>query len=268
MGTALVTGATSGIGLETAWQLAADRHGLVLVARNAERLEEVAAHLRAAAGVSVEVLPADVGTDDGLDRVIARLEQRTAPVGLLVNNAGFGLGQSFVGGTREREEEALAVMVRAVLVLSQAAARAMVARGHGAILNVSSVASLTAMGTYSAHKAWVRTFTEGLASELRGTGVTATAVCPGFVRTEFHARAGLDGSSLPAVAWIGVHNVVAAALDGVRRGRVVVTPTLRYAAASALLQALPRPLVRALTGPRIHARTLGRLRGEPVSRGR
>lgn len=262
MGTALVTGATSGIGLELAWQLAADRHGLVLVARDRDRLERVARQLRAAADVPVEVLRADLAEQTGLDAVADRLRAAARPVGLLVNNAGFALGQPFVGGRREREEEALDVMVRAVMVLSQAAASAMVPRGRGAILNVSSVAALTTMGTYAAHKAWVRTFTEGLASELRGTGVTATAVCPGFVRTEFHHRGGLDGDALPPVAWVDVHKVVAAALDGVRRGRVVVTPTLRYRLASAALRAAPRWAVRAMTGPRMHARTLGRLRAE------
>ena len=138
------------------------------------------------------------------------------------------------------------VMVRAVLVLSHAAAGQMVARGRGAILNVSSVASLLAGGPYSAHKAWVRTFTEGLAEQLRTTGVTATVVCPGLVRTEFHDRAGMDFDSLPGAAWLRADRVAAQALAAVRRGVVISTPSKRYTAASAVLRALPRGAVRAI----------------------
>lgn len=245
MGTALVTGATSGLGLEFAWQLAAARHDLVLVARDVARLEVLAARLRAAAAVQVEVLPADLSVREDVERVAERLRQGGRPVGLLVNNAGYGLREPFLASTVADQEHALDVMVRAVLVLSHAAAGPMVARGRGAILNVSSIASLTTSGPYSAHKAWVRTFTEGLAVALRGTGVTATVVIPGLFRTEFHERAGLDFEALPAAAWIRVERVAAAALAAVRRGDVIATPSTRYTAVSALLRLLPRSVVRA-----------------------
>ena len=156
MGTALVTGATSGLGLEIAWQLAQARHDLVLVARTPERLRQVAEEMRQFAGVQVETLQADLSKRDELELVAERLRETSKPVGLLVNNAGFGLGQRFVGGDLAREEDALNVMVRAVMVASHAAAGAMVERGRGAILNVSSMTAHTAMGTYAAHKAWVR----------------------------------------------------------------------------------------------------------------
>ncbi|KAE8765194.1 SDR family NAD(P)-dependent oxidoreductase [Georgenia thermotolerans] len=256
MGTALVTGASSGIGLELAWQLAANRHRLVLVARSTDRLEKLAHQIRSAAAVEVEVLPADLATAAGRDAVAARLRQDAHPVGLLVNNAGFGLGQHLLGGDLAREEEALDVMVRAVLVLSKAAAEAMGPRGRGAILNVSSMAALTAMGTYAAHKAWVLTFTEGLAAELRGTGVTATALCPGLVRTEFHERAGLEAAAWPASAWVDVEKVAADALAAVRRGQVVVTPSLRYGAAAVALRHLPRRVVRRIAGPQTSGRAM------------
>ena len=259
MGTALVTGATAGIGLEIAWELASSRHDLVLVARSADRLEGVARQIRAAAAVHVEVLVADLGTGAGREAVVDRLRSSDRPVGLLVNNAGFGLGQPFLGGSPAREEEALELMVRTVLVLSQAAAEAMVRRGRGAILNVSSVASLTAMGTYAAHKAWVRVFTEGLAAELQGTGVTATVLCPGLVHTEFHERAGLRRSAWPDAGWLDAGRVARAALTGVRRGRVIVTPSVRYSVVSAVLRLAPRWSVRRATGPRTSARALGRL---------
>jgi short-subunit dehydrogenase len=250
MATALITGASAGLGLEFAWQLATGRHDLVLVARDRERLEQVAGQVRAAAGVRVEVLPADLSVPDDVARVAERLaapgspDQR--PVSLLVNNAGFATHQRFVGGDLDVEVAALDVMVKAVMVLSHAAAGQMTARGRGAVLNVASVAALTAGGTYAAAKAWVRSFTEGLAVELAGTGVSATVLCPGFTHTEFHDRAGIDKSTLPDVAWLNADRVVAAALADVRRGVVISTPSVRYRLASAALRALPRSAVRAI----------------------
>ena len=137
--------------------------------------------------------------------------------------------------------------MRTVMVLSHAAAEGMVERGRGAILNVSSVAALTAAGTYSAHKAWVRVFTEGLATELRGTGVTATALCAGLVHTEFHDRAGVDAERYPEVAWLNADAVVSTALADVRRGAVISTPSLRYGLVSEVARLLPRAAIRRLS---------------------
>lgn len=246
MGTALVTGASAGLGLEFAWQLATARHDVVLVARNEERLTRLADQLRAAAGVRAEVLVADLADRADTERVAERLRSDEDPVGLLVNNAGLGLNQRFVEGDLAREEEALEVMVRTVLVLSHAAAGAMVERGRGAILNVASVAALLASGTYSAHKAWVRSFTEGLAVELRGTGVTATALCPGFVHTEFHERGRIDVSAYPEIAWLNAEDVVSTALADVRRGAVISTPSLRYQLLSGVVRMSPRSAIRAV----------------------
>ncbi|MEG3616275.1 SDR family NAD(P)-dependent oxidoreductase [Isoptericola haloaureus] len=253
MGTALVTGATAGLGLELAWQLATARHDLVLVARDGDRLDQVAGQVRAAAGVRVEVIAADLSRHEDVARVAERLSVTGAedgddrrPVGLLVNNAGFAPAQHFVGGDLEVELAAVDVMVRAVMVLSHAAAEQMVSRGRGAVLNVASVAALTAGGSYAAAKAYVRTFTEGLAVELAGTGVTATVLCPGFTRTEFHDRAGLDTDVLPDGAWLHAPEVAAHALADVRRGVVISTPSVRYKAASAVLRAMPRWAVRAV----------------------
>ena len=244
MGTALITGASAGLGLEFAWQLATAKHDVVLVARNEERLKRLAGQLEAAAGIRAEVLVADLSVRADVDRVADRLRSDEKPVGLLVNNAGLGLNQRFIGGDLAREEAALAVMVSAVLVLSHAAAGAMVARGRGAILNVASVAALLASGTYSAHKAWVRSFTEGLAVELVGTGVTATALCPGFVHTEFHERGAIDVSAYPEIAWLNAEDVVAKGLSDVRRGVVISTPSVRYRVASAAVRMSPRFAIR------------------------
>ncbi|GAA3799434.1 SDR family NAD(P)-dependent oxidoreductase [Cellulomonas soli] len=246
MGTALVTGASAGLGLEFAWQLATARHDVVLVARDRERLHRLASQLEAAAGIRTEVIVADLSVREDVERVADRLRSPENPVGLLVNNAGLGLNQEFVGGDLEREELALEVMVRSVLVLSHAATGAMVERGRGAVLNVASIAALLASGTYSAHKAWVRTFTEGLAVELKGTGVTATVLCPGFVHTEFHERGAIDTSALPEIAWLNAEDVVAAALADVRRGVVISTPSLRYRTAAALARVAPRSAIRAM----------------------
>jgi short-subunit dehydrogenase len=253
VGTALITGAAAGLGLEFAWQLATARHDLVLVDRDSARLEQVAGQLRAAAGIHVETLVADLSVRADVERVAERLRSERRPVGLLVNNAGAAPGQRFVGGDVAREEAVLDVMVRAVLVLSGAAVEQMTARRRGAILNVASVAALIALGTYSAHKAWVRTFTEGLAVELRGTGVTATVVCPGFVHTDFHASAGIDMTWLPEIAWLLAEDVVAAALASVRRGAVISTPSLRYRLGSGAARLMPRSVARAISSPRSRA---------------
>jgi short-subunit dehydrogenase len=250
MGTALITGASAGLGLEFAWQLATARHDVVLVARDVERLERLAGQLRAAAGVRAEVLAADLADRVQVETVAERLRSTERPVGLLVNNAGFGVGERFVDSDLSQHERGLDVMVRAVMVLAHAAAGAMLARGRGAILNVSSIAALTATSTYSADKAWVRTFTEALAVELRESGVTATVLCPGLVHTEFHERAGLDLRAVPEGAWLNAEAVVSAALADVRRGAVISTPSLRYGVAAELVRLLPRAAVRAFSADR------------------
>ena len=243
MTTALVTGASAGLGAQFATQLAARGDDLVLVARDAERLAALAASLRQTCGVGVEVLAADLADRDHVQRVADRLSRPDAPVDLLVNNAGFGLATGFVDGDLAQEERALDVMCRAVLVLCHAAGRAMSARGGGAILNVSSVAGFAATGTYSAAKAWVTTFSQGLAVELAPRGVTVTALCPGFTHTEFHDRAHLSMSRLPAAAWLDADDVVETALADLRRGRTVSVPGAHYKALVGLLHVLPARLV-------------------------
>lgn len=218
----------------------------MLVARSQDKLSEMADLLAGATGVGVEVLVADLSTPDGTAAVAARLADAERPIDLLVNNAGYGLRQGFLASAVEEEIAALDVMVKAVLVLSHAAAQAMTARGRGAILNVSSIASWLGNGTYAAHKSWVTSFTEGLASQLAGTGVTATAVLPGLTHTEFHERADLTSyDELPEIAWLEAEDVVEAALAAVRRKQVLVTPSIRYGALGSVVRVLPRTWVRA-----------------------
>ncbi|MGI8717494.1 MAG: SDR family NAD(P)-dependent oxidoreductase [Lapillicoccus sp.] len=248
MSTALVTGASAGIGKEFARQLAERGHDVVLVARDRARLENVSDQLRRSYGVRTEVLVADLSDRSDMGKVALRLADDLRPVDLLVNNAGHGLGEPFLDNDVDIEEQLFEVLCKAVLVLSHAAARGMRVRGHGALVNVSSVASFAATGTYSAAKSWVTAFSEGLASELAGTGVTVTALCPGFTRTEFHARAQLNMSHLPSALWLDAGDLVRACLDDVSRGKVVSVPGAQYKAMVGALRVLPRGLTRAASG--------------------
>ncbi|MFC6705143.1 SDR family NAD(P)-dependent oxidoreductase [Flexivirga alba] len=245
MATALVTGASAGIGKTFATQLAQRGHDLIVVARNKERLQQLKAQLEDRYSVSVEVLPADLSDRLDIQLVADRLSDASRPVDLLVNNAGYGLKKPFLRNEIRDEEDMLTVLVRAVNVLSHAAALAMRDRGYGAIINVSSVAGFMASGTYSAAKSYVTVFTEGLASELRGSGVTATALCPGFTHTEFHERAGIKGNGgLPGFMWLQADSLVKECLDDVDRGKVISIPSPQYKVAATALRVLPRPIVR------------------------
>jgi short-subunit dehydrogenase len=246
MATALVTGATAGIGNAFARRLAAEGYGLILVARDASRLAEVAATLHQRHRVDVETLPADLCDREQTERVAGRLRDPTRPVDILVNNAGFTVGKPFLAAEVSEEERMLDTLVRAVLVLTRAVAPGMVARGRGAIITVSSVAGFFPGGTYSAAKAWETAFTASLAGELTGTGVTATALCPGYVRTEFHRRAKMNVSEIPSWAWLDDDRVVADCMSDVRRGRVISVPSLRYKAAVFFLRRIPLRLRDAL----------------------
>jgi len=258
MATALVTGATAGIGLAFCRELAERGHDLVLVARDRARLENVSDELEAKYQVHCEILAADLSDRLQVQKVAERLAEPGRPVDLLVNNAGFGLSRSFLQGDLADEERALDVLCRAVMVLSHAAALAMRDRGRGAIINVSSVAGFVAMGSYSAAKAWVTTFSEALANELAGTGVTVTALCPGFTHTEFHQRASLDMSRLPRVMWLEADRLVRDCLDDVKAGKVVSVPGPQYKLIAALTRTLPRGLVRRASGGVASRRRRGR----------
>ena len=167
---------------------------------------------------------------------------------VLINNAGHGLGGRFVNNDLAAELAGLELMVKAVMVLSHAAAASMSLRGRGSILNVSSVASWLGSGTYSAHKAWVTAFTEGLAGELRGSGVTATAVLPGLTRTEFHDKPGVEKfEGSPQWMWLNASYVVRVALRAMDRGAVLVTPSFRYGIGATISRVIPRTLLRPLT---------------------
>lgn len=246
--TALVTGATAGIGLAFARQLARRGDGLVLVARDEVRLQAVAGDLRASYAVPVEVLRADLADRADLARVEARLADPDRPVDLLVNNAGFGLKGRFLDNDVEAEQAMLDVLVVAVMRLSHAALRTMSDRGAGAVVNVSSVAGYLPRGTYSAAKAWVTSFSRWAAHEYRPQGVTVMALCPGFVRTEFHGRMGVSRDSAPSALWLDADRLVTDALADLDRGRAVSVPSRRYRAIVAVSRAVPTPVLQRLQG--------------------
>lgn len=244
MATALVTGGTSGLGAAFARQLAARGDDLVLVARDADRLAAVADELSRAHGVRVEVLAADLGVRADLQRVADRLEDAARPIDLLINNAGYGLHASLLDPDWEEHARAWEVMGLAVVVLGGAAGRAMRTRGRGRIINVASLAAWITQGGYSPVKAYVKIYSEGLSNELHGTGVTVTALCPGWVRTEFHERAGIRTAGIPEWIWVDAERCAREALTDAEAGRVISIPTRRWRVAAFALARAPRTAVR------------------------
>lgn len=251
MPTALVTGASVGIGAELSRQLADRGHDLVLVARDATRLQTLADELSGQHGIHAEVLSADLADPDAVRRVADRLADPARPVDLLVNNAGFGMRTGFLTSEVADEERAIDVMVRTPLVLCHAAGRAMRERGHGAIVNVSSVAAYLTTGTYSAAKAWITTFSHSLSSELAGTGVQVMVLAPGFTHTEFHQRAEIDKGKIPGWMWLDADRLVHDALADLDRGATLSVPGTPYKLLVPVLRMLPR---RVLADRRVVAR--------------
>jgi uncharacterized protein len=250
MPTALVTGATYGLGLEFAHQLAARGDAVVLVARGADRLKEVAAEIETAHGTTTEVLVADLA-----DRADAeRVAERARSADTVVNNAGFGMRKSFLDNDIAAEERMFDVLCRAVLVICHAAGQGMKERGRGQIINVSSVAGWLTTGTYSADKSWVTVFSESLAGELAPRGVGVTVLCPGSVRTEFHQRAGIATGSIPDRAWLDARRVVSICLRDAGRGRVISVPGSIYKGVRLASRLAPRRLLRRSGGAVARAR--------------
>ncbi|MEU4142186.1 SDR family NAD(P)-dependent oxidoreductase [Streptomyces parvulus] len=243
MTTALITGSTAGIGAAFARRLAADGHNLVLVARDTKRLREQATELHDRHGIEAEVLTADLSTDAGIEAVAARLGERRHPVDLLINNAGFGNKGKFLDVSMADELTMLKVHCEAVLRLTSAAVEAMRERGRGGVVNVASVAAFVPRGTYGASKAWVVQFTQGVAKDLAGSGVRLMALAPGFVRTEFHERAGMGTDNIPNWMWLDADKVVAAGLDDLSRGKSLSIPDPRYKTLMGAAKLVPRGML-------------------------
>jgi hypothetical protein len=248
---ALVTGASSGIGEAFARALAERGHDLVVVARDADRLRALAARLEADHGAATEVLGADLAAPDGVARVEARLGRADEPVELLVNNAGFGTSGTFTDLPVDGEDAEIRLNVLALVRLTHAALGPMVRRGHGGVINVSSVAAYQATAgsaTYGATKAFVSNFTNALHEELRGTGVKMMVLAPGYTHTEFHARAGIAGKGMPEFLWQDADEVVERALQVYDKGRAVCVPGAINQTAAAFSASLPAGVTRRVAG--------------------
>jgi uncharacterized protein len=252
---AVVTGASAGIGREFCRRLADNGYDLLVVARDASRLEEVRQELQRQ--ISVDVFPADLSVDDDVSR-LAGLVAGLPRLRLLVNNAGFGTQGPLADASPARQEAMVRLHTLAPMRLSQAALPILLRQRGGAIINVSSVASfLYSAGNvnYCATKAYLTNFSEGLASELTGTGVRVQALCPGFTHSEFHQRMAADISDLPRWMWLSARQVVDASLRNLRRnGPVICVPGVQYKLIVLLLRHLPRGMIGRLS--RLRRRTL------------
>jgi short-subunit dehydrogenase len=244
---ALVTGASSGIGEAFARSLAARGHDLVVVARSAGALEALAASL----AVDVEVLAADLADDEALALVEARLRSDDRPVDLLVNNAGFGTTGKFAELPIEEEDREIRLNVLALTRLTGAAVPGMVARGRGGVLNVASIAAFQptpGTATYGGTKAYVLSFTQALREELRGTGVKALVLCPGFTKTEFQTTANYEVKGLAARFWQTAEEVVDVALAALERDAGLCVPGWQNKVAAGATHLTPRRLLPRVAG--------------------
>jgi uncharacterized protein len=249
MGTALITGASSGLGAEYAKLFAKDKHDLVLVARRRDRLEALARELRSTHGVTAQVVAADLATPQGAASVVEEVERLGLPIEFLVNNAGFGASGAFVELELAREVEMIQVNVTSLVVLTRAFLAPMVARQRGRILNVGSTAGFPPgpfMAVYYASKAFVNSFTEALWYELRGTGVTATVSCPGATATEFAQVAGNDRSLLFRLGAAPAAKVAREGYRAMMKGKPMIVHGLKNKLTIQSLRLGPRSLVRAI----------------------
>lgn len=239
--TAVITGASSGLGAEYARQLAARGADLVLVARDREALDGLARELSARHRVGVEVMALDLLKPRQREKLERRLADHEHPIEMLVNNAGFGLPLAFERNDVEDEVRHLQLHVEVPLRLSHAALGPMLARGHGRIVNVASVAGFTPRSTYGACKGWLISFSRWANVEYAKRGVTVTAVCPGFTHTNFHERAGLPPGQegVPDWMWLDAPTVVEESLRDAARGRAVSIPSTKYKALVALSRFVP-----------------------------
>lgn len=240
--TALITGATAGIGESFSRLLAQEGFDLILIARDKARLEERARDLgRMHPNLRIETLRADLTVEADIERVESRVSRG---VDVLINNAGFGINKSFTKSSIDSERELLKVLVETPMRLTHHAIPSMLQKGEGVIINVSSVASFIAGGTYSAAKSYLTVLSESLQSELKGTGLKVLALCPGFTRTEFHQRGRMRMNGLPQFLWLSADLVTEIAWRDVHRGKAISIPGWQYKILMLVLRLLPRPLVR------------------------
>lgn len=239
---ALVTGATSGIGESFTRLLAANNYNIVLVARDLTRLQGRATELASKYGVETSIIQADLCGDVGCALVEKYISENEIDV--LINNAGFGINKAFTVSAMQDEQDLLDVLVRTPMRLMHTALPGMKARDRGIIINISSVAGFIAGGTYSASKSYLTVLSESLHTELAGTRVLVSALCPGFTRTEFHQRGRMSMKGLPAFMWLNADKLVAKAWSDCLKGKAISVPGWQYQLLTFLMRFAPRPLVR------------------------
>ena len=239
---ALVTGATVGIGESFTRLLASKGYNVVLVARDEARLHERAAGLREKYGVQTFVLPADLSTDAGCASVEDYI--KTYEIDVLINNAGFGLNKAFSASELVAEQQMFDVLVRTPMRLMHTVIPGMKQRNSGTIINVSSVASFIAGGTYSAAKSYLTVLSESLNTELASSGVKVSALCPGFTRTEFHQRGRMKMKGLPAFMWLNADKLVEQSWKDAQASKPVSIPGWQYKLLVAVISIAPRKFVR------------------------
>lgn len=237
---ALITGATVGIGYSFARLLASEGYDLIINARSVDKLEERALTLRKKYGINVEILPADLATE--CEKVEAFIASNQIDV--LINNAGFGLNQSFLSSSIEDEQRVLDVLVRAPMRLMHAIAPQMHKRNSGVILNVSSTAAYIAGGHYSAAKAYLTVLSESLHTQFAGTDVKISSLNPGFTHTEFHQRAGMKMGGLPNFMWLESDFLVKRAWSDACKGKAISIPGWQYKVLRLIIALAPRRIVR------------------------
>jgi short-subunit dehydrogenase len=241
---ALVTGATAGIGESFTRVLAHEGFSIVLVARDLERMKERAAALESQFKVQTAIVQADLATDDGCAKVEKYIGENHIEV--LINNAGFGINKAFSVSNLDSEQQLLDVLVRTPMRLMHTVLPQMKERNTGSIINVSSVAGWIAGGTYSASKSYLTVLSESIHTEMSGTGVKISALCPGFTRTEFHERGRMRMNGLPEFMWLSADRVVNQAWKENQSGKVLSVPGWQYLILSTVSRFGPRPLVRKL----------------------
>lgn len=240
---ALITGPTAGIGNAYARELAKRGYDLTLVARDTAKMEAIAAQLRSKHRIDVDVITADLTTVDGVANTVNAVTDTTKRVDLLINNAGASLAGWFGTTDIADEDRQLDLLVRAPMHLMDAAIKTMAGRGGGQIINVSSVAAFTPRGVYSAHKAWLLNISEWANVHYADVNISVMALCPGFVRTEFHQRGDMDVSGVPKWMWLKADKLVKKSLKDLEKGKSVSIPTIRYNVLSILARYLPKSLV-------------------------
>ena len=239
---ALVTGATAGIGESFTRLLAANNYNIVLVARDAQRMQERAQQLESQFNISTHMIQADLSSDIGCGLVESYIKNNQIDV--LINNAGFGLNKAFTLSEVDAEQQMLDVLVRTPMRLMHSVLPGMKERNKGVVINVSSVAGYIAGGSYSASKSYITVISESINTELAATNVKVSALCPGFTRTEFHQRARMSMKGLPSFMWLNSDKLVERAWVDALKGRAVSIPGWQYQLLVFIIHTVPRSLVR------------------------